>query len=1586
MKHRKPAPTWHRLGLKISKKVVVGITAAATAFGGLAIASTAAQASTDRDSYADTVENTTFEQARKHYGLAQQMSEGATLHAWEWSFKTIEENIPAIAEAGYTSVQTEPISAIHSGGKGMIFTENWYYVYQPTDTTIGNWVMGTESDLKSLCETAHKYGVRIIVDVVANHMTATWGAISDRWKKSEYYHHDCNNGDVQDWNNRYQVTHCKLLGLYDINTENTETANMMHDFLVQAVSDGVDGFRFDAAKHIELPDEYNNSQYWNIILNNGAQFQYGEVLQDSISRDSDYANLFSSHSKNGGGVTASAYGQKLRGALNSKNLNASDLSNWSHSASPSKLVSWVESHDNYANGDYESTRMSEWQMTMGWGVIGSRSQTMPLYFDRPVGSGGSQPQFAEKSKLGDAGSPSWKDPQVVAVNHFRNTMNNNKAAEYMRNCGANSCLMVERYIKDGNSKNDGVTITNMGDTQNLAGTTTTLDDGSYTDQVSGGKITVSGGKITSGSAPAGKISVFFTDNSASVSASGSKSFKTNTTTVTLNASNATNTTYTTSEGKSGSYKDGDTITVGASTAVGGTVTVKVQGKDADGQTVSGEFTCTKKDPNATSTAYAKKPNAWSNLYAYVYVDDPDATTLQENAKWPGEPMTKVAASDTCGQDGEYKYEIPDDLVGDNTRIIFNDGNATNTKKYPADTTDGEDAAGLSIDGNYAWNGNTSSGTWEARNCVVTPVTSVKINEGNYTTDISDGVTTKQLTATTDPAGVAVSWKSSDTSVATVASDGTVTPVSAGTATITAKAGDKSASIKVTVTGQPPLDPVKTNTIYATKPSSWGKMYAYVYTGDGATAASNAKWPGVEMTATTATDGCKQSGYKYEVPDSLAKDAKVIFTDGGSQQYPGSRQPGLDYNGGIVKWDGSSATLAAITCDTTVPVSSVSISGDGVSNGKLSLKSGASAQLTATVKPDNATDRKVTWTSSDSSVANVMGTGVVTAGRKAGTATVTASAGGRSASVRVSVTVPDETVDITFEASGVALKAGETLYAVGDWGQANAWSRNSGVRLAKSGGAYTGTVQVRKGRAVTARLVKVDASGRTTWDRVGDVKATADRSKTVGLKWDNTVDKTVDVTINAAADLKSGETLYAVGDWGQADAWSRNSGVRLAKSGNMYTGTVQVRKGHAMAFRLIKVDASGRTTWDPAKDRKATADRTKSLGVAWNTSKVNEDGTIPDDSEISISGKGVVNGKLTMQAHHLNELYLVGANTSDKATWWSDSAAIAVSGAGVVYAVQAGTAKVSAKVGSKVASVDVTVEDNSTVKVSSVTISGDSVSNGKLSIIAGKSVQLSAAVLPENATNKTVSWTSSNSSVANVMGTGLLTAGKAGTATITATADGVSSKITVTVTSTPQPSGDIVIAGAESGKVVGNEEFQLTAREKDGSSFKNVEWSIPNTDLLKFINGGFSKTSTGRTVNLKAEFSFMRDDYADTVVSVKATRADGTVLTAQKKLSVGGYDSWSNSDPVDSITPSADGLVKTGDNEYTLTMSAGSSKHVDLKVLPSNARQLPLWSKLGGDDSVVTVDGDGTIYAHTAGTFQTGATIYNRYFNLTVVVE
>lgn len=86
----------------------------------------------------------------------------------------------------------------------------------------------------------------------------------------------------------------------------------------------------------------------------------------------------------------------------------------------------------------------------------------------------------------------------------------------------------------------------------------------------------------------------------------------------------------------------------------------------------------------------------------------------------------------------------------------------------------------------------------------------------------------------------------------------------------------------------------------------------------------------------------------------------------------------------------------------IPVDSITISGDGVKDGKITLKSGESVQLTATVKPDNATNKKVTWTSSDSTIASVSSTGLVKAGAQAGTTKVTATAGDTNASIAITV--------------------------------------------------------------------------------------------------------------------------------------------------------------------------------------------------------------------------------------------------------------------------------------------------------------------------------------------------------------------------------------------------------------------------------------------------------------------------------------------------------------------------------------------------------------------------------------------------------
>lgn len=904
--------------------ILAGVTACAMLFASFSIVGTqtALAAGTGRDSYTDTLGNADFEAARTKYGLTKDMKNGAILHAWMWSFNTIKNNMKAIAEAGYTSVQTEPMSAIKTNpANGKKFTENWYYVYQPTDTTIGNFVVGTEQDLKDMCAEAHKYGVRIIVDVVANHFTSDWNAIGSDWKDTSLFHSrtNCpgNAGDNINYSDRWQVTHCHLLGLWDINTENQTAANKMKDFLVEAVNDGVDGFRFDAAKHVELPDEFSqHSVYWQTILNNGAQYQYGEVLQgDSSLSYTGYTNMFTQYSSDGGGATASDYGKTVRSAIKSSNLNAGNLTSLRNGgAKDDQLVTWVESHDNYANGDKESTGLNDYQLRMGWAIVGSRAGGAPLYFNRPVGSGGNNAQFAEQSQLGDAGDNMWKDKAVVAVNHFRNKMNGN--SEYLRNCQSqNSCLMVERYAKDGKADDDGMVIANMGGDVNLAGSDTTLDDGTYTDQVNGGTITVSGGKITAGTAKAYAVSAYYQTNG---SGSGSST--------------------------------GGSSTGGSGQTTGATV------------------------------VYATKPSWWNAINAYIYKDDGSASAAS-NASWPGVAMTRLTADDGCAKAGTYRVDVPD--LGSGTyRVIFSD-NGSSSNRYPADMVAGMAfTRGTSVQ----WDGQGTS--LETVQCS-TPATKVAIS-GDGVTDgklsLSTGATA-QLTAAVTPSTATgtVTWASSSPLIATVDANGRVSALKAGTTTITASVGKVTASVDVTVTASQTGSETE-NVVYASKPSGWNALYAYVYTGDGTSAKSNATWPGVAMTRLTADDGCAKAGmYRYEVPDLGTGTYRVIFNDGGSQQTPGAQQAGMELKG-TMAWTGGE-TLNTLSCQ-TVPPAADGITGDGVADGALAIAAGKTVQLGVNGKTVTMPTAK--WWSDGAAVA-VTGTGLIV-GVAAGTSTVSVTTG------------------------------------------------------------------------------------------------------------------------------------------------------------------------------------------------------------------------------------------------------------------------------------------------------------------------------------------------------------------------------------------------------------------------------------------------------------------------------------------------------------------------------------------------------------------------------------------------------------------
>ncbi|WP_164515835.1 alpha-amylase family glycosyl hydrolase [Bifidobacterium dolichotidis] len=692
-----------------------------------------------------TLRNPTFEAARTSYGLAQEMKHGAILHAFMWSFNTIKQNMRSIAEAGYTAVQTPPVSQIVEpktdvhGRKH--FTENWYYVYQPVNTDFGSQAVGTRQELQELTAEAHKYGVRVIVDAVVNHFTSDWKAIDGSWRSLDNFHYypDKCIGEM-DYNNRWNVTHCPVLGLWDLYTEKQPVADRMARFLDAAVNDGADGMRYDAPKSIELPYEFKGqySNYWVTILQNGAQFQYGEVIQapDAGLDVPAYVRLFDQYSSNGGATTPTDYGMNLRNMLAKNDLNHNEIQSYRiNDVRDDQLVTWVESHDNYATTWFDSSAyLNAWQIRMGWGVIGARAGGAPLFLNRPAGSGGQgNPVFAEISQLGDTGDEEWRSPEVVAVNHFRNAMENN--AEELRNCGSNQCLMVERYQQGGSSFTDGVAITNMGSDVDLSNTETQLADGEYIDQVNGGMLTVKHHVITSGTAHGGKISVFFNrlpnKHGVAYIASNGTAFKTNTTQVTLHADSVADARYTTSEGDSGTFTDGQTVTIGARTGYEQYITVTVTGRSAvDNTPITYTVRMFKQDPSIVSTyrAYAKQSAKWPNTYAYVYVDSKGATPkVIENAPWPGVLMTHKPG--TCDGNADYVYEVPPEILKQSgsypIRVIFNNGGPgyVHGNKFPPDDMAATqnahvDKEGLLIDGDYLWDGKItpSSQSWTIAPC------------------------------------------------------------------------------------------------------------------------------------------------------------------------------------------------------------------------------------------------------------------------------------------------------------------------------------------------------------------------------------------------------------------------------------------------------------------------------------------------------------------------------------------------------------------------------------------------------------------------------------------------------------------------------------------------------------------------------------------------------------------------------------------------------------------------------------------------------------------------------------------------------
>lgn len=590
--------------------------------------------------------------ADNKYGLKDKIQDGVILHCFDWTLADIQEEIPNIAKAGFTAVQTSPVH--ERAGKGSV----WYDVYRPYDFKIGNG-LGTEADLKALCAKAHEYGVKVIVDVVANH--TDYSNVAQRLLDLGLYHQ---LGHGINWGDRFDVTHGEI-GMKDLDTNNPTVQAIIKQYIQDLKTCGVDGVRWDAIKHIGLPSE-GDSFMQNVV--DQEMYNYGEILDNTGGNDKILFPEYQTYMS----ITDNGYGNGFANSFAGGSINESVGNFNQRNAKTEKLVYWGESHDTYANDGGESKNKSQNVIDRAYAVVAGNNGATALYFSRP----------AQKAKndirFGDKGSVHFKDAEVAQVNHMHNVC----AGEpnyYVKGNGV--CAQVRKsgaIIVLGNGSDRDVTVANG------AGDGKWLKSGTYKDMVGGGAFTVNASTI-SGHVGESGIAVIYNAGPVVLTpevvfnpADGT-AFSDESLTVTATPLNAVSAWIQVNGGEKQTFTAAKQFTVGADVAYGKNVTITWGATDKEGKTETGSVTYKKVKAYVPALGKADEISCFletSNTAAAVYVwNDKVSPVIQHAGAWNDAINKKLPlVGKSVSGKNVFKWTYDGTETSAPTQIIFLDGN------------------------------------------------------------------------------------------------------------------------------------------------------------------------------------------------------------------------------------------------------------------------------------------------------------------------------------------------------------------------------------------------------------------------------------------------------------------------------------------------------------------------------------------------------------------------------------------------------------------------------------------------------------------------------------------------------------------------------------------------------------------------------------------------------------------------------------------------------------------------------------------------------------------------------------------------
>lgn len=262
---------------------------------------------------------------------------------FEWKFDSVAKACTdSLGPAGYGYVQVSPPQEHIQGGQ-------WWTSYQPVSYKIAG-RLGDRSSFANMVSTCHSAGVKVVADSVINHMSAGSGTGTGGSSYTKYDYpglysapdmDDC-TAQISNYQDRYNVQHCELVGLADLDTGEEYVRGRIAGYLNDLLSLGVDGFRIDGAKHIPAGDLANIKSR---LSNSGAYWKQEAIYGagEAVSPD-EYAGT--------GDVQEFRYARSLKQVFNNENL--ANLKNFGEGwgfMSSSKAAVFVDNHDTERGGD-----------------------------------------------------------------------------------------------------------------------------------------------------------------------------------------------------------------------------------------------------------------------------------------------------------------------------------------------------------------------------------------------------------------------------------------------------------------------------------------------------------------------------------------------------------------------------------------------------------------------------------------------------------------------------------------------------------------------------------------------------------------------------------------------------------------------------------------------------------------------------------------------------------------------------------------------------------------------------------------------------------------------------------------------------------------------------------------------------------------------------------------------------------------------------------------------------------------------------------------------------------------------------------